>query len=131
MRIDRLAVWLNTIGYRSADLVAFARRLEGWGYGTLWMRVDPLGGGKSLRFDNMLSRETDGAISGRFGWTERSIVLEVPDAAGTIHYGPMLKGSGQLWARNLRLDTVPGTTATTDTRNLPRRPTGFGQGPRA
>lgn len=37
MKIDKLAVWLNTIGYRSADLVAFARRLEGWGYGTLWI----------------------------------------------------------------------------------------------
>jgi probable F420-dependent oxidoreductase len=46
VRIDRLAVWLNTIGYRSADLVAFARRLERWGYGTLWindgMGSDPM-----------------------------------------------------------------------------------------
>lgn len=37
MRIDKLAVWINTIGYTSASLVAFARRLEGWGYGTLWI----------------------------------------------------------------------------------------------
>jgi probable F420-dependent oxidoreductase len=37
MRIDKLAVWLNTIGYSSAELVAFARRLERWGYGTLWI----------------------------------------------------------------------------------------------
>lgn len=37
MKIDRLAVWLNTIGYTSAQLVAFARRLETWGYGTLWI----------------------------------------------------------------------------------------------
>ena len=46
MRIDRLAVWINTIGYRSADLVAFARRLEQSGYGTLWindgMGSDPM-----------------------------------------------------------------------------------------
>lgn len=46
MRIDRLAVWINTIGYRSADLVALARRLESWGYGTLWindgMGSDPM-----------------------------------------------------------------------------------------
>jgi probable F420-dependent oxidoreductase len=46
MRIDTLAVWINTIGYRSADLVAFARRLEQWGYGTLWindgMGSDPM-----------------------------------------------------------------------------------------
>ena len=46
MRIDRLAVWINTIGYASADLVKFARRLEQWGYGTLWindgMGSDPM-----------------------------------------------------------------------------------------
>jgi len=46
MRIDRLAVWINTIGYRSAELVALGRRLEGWGYGTLWindgMGSDPM-----------------------------------------------------------------------------------------
>lgn len=42
MKIDKLAVWLNTIGYASADLVAFGRRLEGWGYGTLWIN-DGLG----------------------------------------------------------------------------------------
>ena len=46
MKIDRLAVWLNTIGYTSADLVEFARRLEAWGYGTLWindgMGSDPM-----------------------------------------------------------------------------------------
>ena len=46
MRIDRLAVWINTIGYSSAALVGFARRLEGWGYGTLWindgMGSDPM-----------------------------------------------------------------------------------------
>ena len=46
MRIDKLAVWINTIGYRSSQLVAFARRLEDWGYGTLWindgMGSDPM-----------------------------------------------------------------------------------------
>lgn len=46
MRIDKLAVWINTIGYSSAQLVAFARRLEQWGYGTLWindgMGSDPM-----------------------------------------------------------------------------------------
>ena len=46
MRIDKLAVWINTIGYSSAELVAFARRLERWGYGTLWindgMGSDPM-----------------------------------------------------------------------------------------
>ena len=115
--------------YRGQRLKLVAElRGEDVGQGALWMRVDPQGGGKSLRFDNMLLREREGAVSGRFGWTERSIVLDVPQEAGTIHYGPMLKGCGQLWARNLRIDTVPATTATTDSQNYPRRPTGFGEG---
>ncbi len=46
MRIDPLAVWLNTIGYSSAQLVSFAQRIEGWGHGTLWindgMGSDPM-----------------------------------------------------------------------------------------
>jgi hypothetical protein len=113
--------------YRGQTLKLVAElRGEDVGSGTLWMRVDPKGGGKSLRFDNMLMREENGAISGRFGWTERSIVLDVPDEAGTIHYGPMLKGSGQLWARNLTINAVPNSTTTTD--GYPRRPTGFGKG---
>ena len=37
MHIDKLAVWLNTVGYPSAHVVEFARRVEGWGYGTLWI----------------------------------------------------------------------------------------------
>ncbi len=112
--------------YRGQTLKLSAElRGEDVGFGTLWMRVDPKGGGKSLRFDNMLQRESEGAVSGRFGWTERSIVLDVPEEAGTIHYGPMLKGAGQLWARNLRIVLVPDSTATTDGRNYPRRPTGF------
>jgi len=46
MIIEKLAVWINTIGYTSSGLVDFARRLEGWGYGTLWindgMGSDPM-----------------------------------------------------------------------------------------
>lgn len=46
MKISKLGTWINTIGYRSADLVALARRFEGWGYGTMWindgMGSDPM-----------------------------------------------------------------------------------------
>ncbi|MCX7863544.1 MAG: TIGR03620 family F420-dependent LLM class oxidoreductase [Novosphingobium sp.] len=46
MQIDTLAVWINTIGYTSRQLVDFAQRLEGWGYGMLWindgMGSDPM-----------------------------------------------------------------------------------------
>ena len=94
--------------------------------GTIWMRVDSNAGGKSLRFDNMLMRSDDGALTGNFSWTERSIVLDVPDEAGTIHYGPMLKGVGQLWCRRIRLEPASPDATITGARQYPRRPSGFG-----
>jgi probable F420-dependent oxidoreductase len=86
MRIDRLAVWLNTIGYRSADLVALARRLEGWGYGTLWindgMGSDPmvlaariLGGTERLQVAlgvaNIYSRDPTMMLGAQHGLNEQ------------------------------------------------------------
>jgi len=86
MRIDRLAVWINTIGYRSADLVAFARRLESWGYGTLWindgMGSDPmvlaariLAGTERLQVAlgvaNIYSRDPTMMIGAQYGLNEQ------------------------------------------------------------
>jgi probable F420-dependent oxidoreductase len=86
MRIDRLAVWINTIGYPSADLVAFARRLEGWGYGTLWindgMGSDPmvlaariLAGTERLQVAlgvaNIYSRDPTMMIGAQYGLNEQ------------------------------------------------------------
>jgi hypothetical protein len=88
-------------------------RAEAANVGTIWMRVDGAAG-PSLRFDNMLQRETDGAIYGTSGWIERRIVLDVPEEAASIHYGFFLKGYGKVWARHFRLETVPEGTATTE-----------------
>jgi probable F420-dependent oxidoreductase len=86
MRIDRLAVWLNTIGYGSAALAAFARRLEGWGYGTLWindgMGSDPmvlaarlLAGTERLQIAlgvaNIYSRDPTMMIGAQYGLNEQ------------------------------------------------------------
>ncbi len=86
MRIDKLAVWINTIGYRSADLVAFARRLEGWGYGTLWindgMGSDPvalaarlLAGTQRLQIAigvaNIYSRDPTTMVGAQYGLNEQ------------------------------------------------------------
>jgi probable F420-dependent oxidoreductase len=86
MRIDRLAVWINTIGYRSADLVAFARRVEEWGYGTLWindgMGSDPmvlaariLAGAERLQVAlgvaNIYSRDPAMMIGAQYGLNEQ------------------------------------------------------------
>ena len=86
MKIDRLAVWLNTIGYTSADLVEFARRLEAWGYGTLWindgMGSDPmvlaariLAGTERLQVAlgvaNIYSRDPTTMIGAQYGLNEQ------------------------------------------------------------
>jgi probable F420-dependent oxidoreductase len=86
MKIDKLAVWINTMGYRSADLVAFARRLEGWGYGTLWindgMGSDPmvlaaklLAGTERLQIAlgvaNVYSRDPTMMIGAQYGLNEQ------------------------------------------------------------
>lgn len=86
MRIDKLAIWINTIGYRSADLVALARRLEDWGYGTLWindgMGSDPmvlaariLAGTQRLQVAlgvaNIYSRDPTMMIGAQYGLNEQ------------------------------------------------------------
>jgi probable F420-dependent oxidoreductase len=86
MRIDRLAVWINTIGYASAELVEFARRLERWGYGTLWindgMGSDPmvlaariLAGTERLQVAlgvaNIYSRDPTMMIGAQYGLNEQ------------------------------------------------------------
>jgi hypothetical protein len=63
------------------------------------MRVDRAPG-SAIRFDNMMTRKANGALKGTNGWTERSIVLEVPDEATSIHYGFFLQGYGRVWAKS-------------------------------
>lgn len=87
--------------------------------GVLWMRVDP-DGGHHLRFDNMYQRRTNGPLRGDVDWVQRSIVLDVPDAANSIHYGIMLGGGGELWARNFRVEALPlGSVEVTQPKALP------------
>lgn len=113
---DRIAVLMQSVRAEaflarrlrfSADL-----RCRNADCGTLWLRVD----GRerpSLAFDNMLDRTIDGPVSGDRGWTRRSVVLDVPEAAGSLHYGIFLKGYGQVWARDLRLEPVGADVAVT------------------
>src|ERR1700686_1457541 len=37
MQLKNLGVWAATDGLSAADAAAFARRLEAWGYGALWL----------------------------------------------------------------------------------------------
>jgi hypothetical protein len=99
-------------------------RSRGAERGVLWMRVDPAtGGARPLRFDNMFQRRTNGPLRGDVDWTERSIVLDVPDEAASIHYGIMLGGGGELWARNFRVEDVDPAVVEITQQQYARRPT--------
>jgi hypothetical protein len=73
--------------------------------GTIWLRIDDASG-KVLRFDNMMQRQTEGALRGNAGWTQRSIVLDVPEDAASINYGFFLQGYGRCWVRSVKLVPV-------------------------
>lgn len=89
--------------------------------GSIWMRVDK-SEGEVLQFDNMMTRETDGALKGSTGWLARSIVLDVPTEAASIHYGLLLQGYGRISARSFRVEAVDEKVSPTPRRRnyLPR-----------
>lgn len=120
---ERFACLMQSIeadGYRGATVCLKAHiRAEKANVGTIWMRIDREPD-STLRFDNMLQREENGAIYGSSGWIERSIVLDVPQEASSIHFGFFLKGYGKVWTRNFSLKTVAHDAKTTEM--APQRP---------
>jgi hypothetical protein len=86
----RFSAWLRTEAVISAA--------------TIWLRIDDERG--SVRFDNMEYREEDGAVRRTSGWVHRSIVLDVPEAAQSVHFGFYLRGRGVAFARDFLLETV-------------------------
>lgn len=82
------------------------------GAATMWMRVD--GAQKSsLRFDNMETRSINGVLRGTTDWSERRIVLDVPEEAESIHFGFYLRGTGSASARDFDLAEVGDDIAVT------------------
>ncbi len=66
----------------------------------LWLRVD--GPDSMLAFDNMASHPAKGTTD----WARYEVVLDVPEAALRLAFGPVLRGEGQVWADDLTLDVV-------------------------
>lgn len=85
--------------------LAVELRTEGADLATIWLRADSTAG-QPLCFDNMLKRKEDGPLTGTVGWSERRIVLYIPVAATSLHFGFFLQGTGKVWARRLTLDVV-------------------------
>lgn len=78
---------------------------EAAGFATMWMRIDDIDG-RQICLDNMERRVKDGVLRGSSGWAERSIIVDVPQAAGRISYGFYLDGRGQCWCREFDLQVV-------------------------
>jgi hypothetical protein len=123
---DTYAVLMQSVdgdAYRGQRLKLTAPlKTEDADAGTIWMRVDQ-SPGSVVRFDNMLTRKRYGAIKGTNDWTARSIVLDVPESAASIHYGFLLQGYGRVWARGFEIEPVGEDTATTaGSRTYPPAP---------
>jgi hypothetical protein len=86
---------------------------------SIWMRVDG-SPGHVLRFDNMMHRKADGALHGTHGWTERSVVLDLPEDAVSLHYGVLLQGYGRVWARSFKIASVGQEVPVTAQRHMDR-----------
>lgn len=89
------------------------------GAATLWLRVDG-DRTRALTFDNMEERRSDGPLVGTVGWQERSIVLDVPSEARSIHFGFYLRGGGSVWARQFQFIEVDSSVPVTD-QSQPQR----------
>ena len=87
-------------------LSAFIKSVEVDGAVTIWFRVDGVPGRTSLAFDNLEKNTSDGVLQGNNDWQKREIVLHIPDAAETIHFGFYLRGSGTAYAANFDLQKV-------------------------
>lgn len=118
---------ISARAYRSKRLRFTAElKSRNAGSGSIWMRIDPGGGGRHLRFDNMMKRSGDGALKGDADWTERSIVLDVPYTAASIHFGCLLHEKGAVWARNFHFETVDDDVPISQDGPFPPRPTNLG-----
>ncbi|WMT91507.1 glyoxalase superfamily protein [Pelagibacterium sp. H642] len=115
---------ISAEAYRGKRLQLSAQlKVREAGVGTIWMRIDPVAGRRSLGFDNMMRRKSKGALSGDSDWTERAIVLDVPEEAYSIHFGFFLQAPGIVWARDFRLEAVAEDVPVTGDRDLPSGPT--------
>ena len=89
-------------GYRGrrVRLAGYLKTRDVADWSGLWLRID--GPNSMLAFDNMGSRP----VKGTTDWARYEVVLDVPEAALILAFGPVLQGAGQVWADDLTLDVV-------------------------
>jgi carboxyl-terminal processing protease len=68
---------------------------------SLWLRVDGPTGAQ------LLDNGTDRAIRGDSGWVEQAITLPVTRDATKVFFGALLRGTGEMEVRGLRIEVRP------------------------
>ncbi len=86
---------------------ALVRSADAQEWAGLWMRIDK--GTKSIAFDNMQNRP----IRGTSDWKKYDVVLDVPGDATGIFFGVLLRGSGEVWLNDAKIEVVGEDVATT------------------
>lgn len=113
-KINGFGTLMQSVG---ADRYAGGRiRLSCWlktedvsDWAGLWARVDQLGTGRPLAFDNMEDR----AIRGTTDWTECVVVLDVGRRASSVAFGVLLSGTGTVWIDEMKFEVVDQTVPLT------------------
>jgi uncharacterized protein (DUF2237 family) len=75
------------------------------GHAGLWLAVGSARRG--VRMDRMDGR----GVSGSTGWEQREFVVDVPADNSQMFVGFWMQGTGQVWARDFRIEEVPATVA--------------------
>ncbi|MEP3200101.1 MAG: glyoxalase superfamily protein [Lentilitoribacter sp.] len=86
---------------------------------TIWLRADGNIPGQYVAFANMETRAEDGPLRGTTGWTEREIVLDIPQSAESLHYGYYLRGDGAGYGCNFVLEIAEEHAVLTDGQSKP------------
>jgi hypothetical protein len=75
----------------------------------IWFRADSATG--SVAFANTLVPEE--RLSGDTGWTDRSIVLDIPHGALRLLYGSLLAGGGEVRMQKVKIEVVDSSVPAT------------------
>ena len=91
---------------KKVKLICYTKTRDVKDWAGVWMRVDgpssTNGNSGYLSFDNVQDRP----IKGTTDWTERSVVLDVPQGSSSINFGILLSGGGQVWVDDFAFAAV-------------------------
>lgn len=85
----------------------------------LWLRVDMRNGDYVL--DSMLGVSPEAIAASKDGWVRCELVADVPADALGLAFGVRMKGSGEVWADDLKIANVDRSVPTTTIERRPYR----------